>query len=154
MHDHHGNVVRGQLIDERDELLLILADGVHDHALGAQFTQLGKGLRAQTRDCVGIHGPAFQVCLDQLGKRGVLADHGDFFLPNGLVVGEEVLHARLLGVDFSGISKRKVEPSPTVLSTRRLPSISSVIFRQIANPRPDPPYSRVVELSTCWKASK
>ena len=50
--------------------------------------------------------------------------------------------------------KWKVEPLPTSLSTQISPPIISTSWREIARPRPVPPYWRVVELSPWVKGKK
>ena len=52
------------------------------------------------------------------------------------------------------ISKKKRLPLPGVLSTWILPPINRTRSRAIANPKPVPPYCRVVELSSCENFSK
>ncbi len=54
----------------------------------------------------------------------------------------------------SGISIQNCAPSPGVLLTPMRPPISSTSRRQIARPRPVPPYWRVVEPSSWAKCSK
>ena len=49
---------------------------------------------------------------------------------------------------------QNVEPSPTVLRIPISPPINLVRRLQMERPRPVPPYSRVVEVSTCVNFSK
>jgi len=48
-----------------------------------------------------------------------------------------------------GRVKQNVLPSPKILSAQILPPCRSTILRQIAKPKPVPPFSRESEASTC-----
>src|SRR5262245_10100544 len=54
----------------------------------------------------------------------------------------------------TGRMNRKVAPSPSTDSTQIRPPCISMIFLEIASPRPVPPLRRVLELSTCWNSPK
>src|SRR6266571_2666989 len=55
---------------------------------------------------------------------------------------------------LNGTVTVNVEPCPGVLVTMMSPPQAATSFRQIARPRPVPPYWRVVDWSACEKASK
>ena len=62
--------------------------------------------------------------------------------------------ARGLGAGRQGNVVRKVAPSPGLLRTEIVPPWASVNFLATARPRPVPPYSRVLPMSTCVNGSK
>jgi hypothetical protein len=47
-----------------------------------------------------------------------------------------------------------VLPSPSVLDKRISPPSNAASSREMASPRPVPPYLRLVPASACWNASK
>jgi CheY-like chemotaxis protein len=58
------------------------------------------------------------------------------------------------GASRHGTAHRNELPRPGVLSTPIVPPINAANRAEIVNPRPVPPYWRVVELSACRKGSK
>ena len=62
--------------------------------------------------------------------------------------------AAMAGAAGSVIASEKVDPTPGWLTTVMSPPMSVASWRLIASPRPVPPKRRVVEPSSCTKASK
>ena len=60
----------------------------------------------------------------------------------------------LVSSSCSGIWMTNVLPLMGLLETVMVPPINCSRFLQMARPRPLPPYSRVIEVSACWKDSK
>src|SRR6266699_5311502 len=92
-----------------------------------------------------------------VGRRvpGVITgDVGVVFISTFSLVLPRYDQTRTLAAEATGKVNEKVEPRPTVLSTKTSPPCNSINFLAIVRPRPVPPKRRVV-LPSAWRnASK
>ena len=99
-----------------------------------------------------VHAPAFELLLQDLpGWSGCRPPPGRAHLRSGFSIRVSRRGARDLG--SLRLTKNR-EPCPGALSIRMLPPINVRRRRQMARPRPLPPYRRVVEPSACENDSK